>query len=184
MPANTMFSYGQRSKCADLSELTRLFYTFSDYFSIFISWPSNSTLSPSYNLRPLMVSVSPFTFTNPSWTASFASTPESTSPAAFSACPSLINSSLSRNFITVSYTHLKHPGYPFHDSGKRPFSRPPGSLFLNLLLIILRDFYLFSVNLRGCFSYLSYTCLLYTSYCEYVTLSGRPLSNRKNKNNI
>ena len=51
-------------------------------------------VSPGWILRPRRFSTSPFTSTRPSLMAYFASTPSSTTPASFSAWPSLINSSL------------------------------------------------------------------------------------------
>ena len=59
----------------------------------------NFLINPAYNFRPRLVSTSPFTDTRPSWITSLASTPDSTRPAALTACPSLINSSCSLNLI-------------------------------------------------------------------------------------
>ena len=72
--------------------------------TIFTSSPLKLMISPAYNLRPRLVSASPFTQTIPSVITSFASAPDSTRPDAFKACPSLIYSSL--NLITSNLIYL------------------------------------------------------------------------------
>src|SRR5215212_2370690 len=49
-----------------------------------------ATTSPSSSLRPRRVSTSPFTLTSPAWIRAFASPPDPTRPAAFSARPSVV----------------------------------------------------------------------------------------------